>query len=158
MEGIIMMIVIFIISSLLNKDKKKEQKPMPPFGQQEIPDANEPAPKSVRPTRKSLEDFANEVFDQLNEKTPSPKEVVQKSVQPTVPVFEKAEQAVEKELLKRVQERKSNRPELAAGRPLLKKLEEKRNASFAVPNSREQLVQAIITSEILGPPKAKQHK
>lgn len=154
-----MMVIIFIISSLINnKGKNKEQKPMPPFGQKEIPKDNAPAPQKARPVVKSLEDFANEVFEQLNGKTQPPKEVIVKPAQQELPVFEKAEQQFDREVLKRAQERKSNRAELAANRPLLKKLQQKKTASYAVPNTKEQLVQAIITSEIFGPPKAKQHK
>ncbi|MEG0472212.1 MAG: hypothetical protein RR588_07730, partial [Solibacillus sp.] len=68
MEGIIIAIIMFVLSSLFSKgkaeDKKKQTKPMPPF-------SNQPAPRpreEVRPSRvetkqpKSLEDFANEIF------------------------------------------------------------------------------------------------
>lgn len=131
---------------------------MPSFGQQKIPENSEPVPKTARRVTKSLEDFANEVFDQLNEKPQQAKEVFQKPIQPAAPVFEQAEQRIDKELLERGRERKSSRPELAANRPLIKKLEQRNKNQFDVPNTKEQLVQAIITSEIFGPPKAKKYK
>ena len=50
---------------------------MPPFSNQEVPRESTPVePKQQRPKVKTLEDFANEVFGQLNEKIEPKKQVV----------------------------------------------------------------------------------
>lgn len=150
MEGLILAIVIAIISSVLGKDKTKDKpaKPMPPFSNQEVPREWSPVePKQERPKVKTLEDFANEVFGQLNEKVEPKKQVVRElKREPVRPVVQ--------EVVKK--ERTSTRPELGASRPLVQQA--KRKPFNVVPRTQQQLMQAIVTSEILGPPKAKQRK
>ena len=150
MEGLIMMIIIAVVSSLFSKGKQKEQptKQMPPFSNQEVPREWSPVePKQERPKVKTLEDFANEVFGQLNEKTEPKKQVVRE-------VKEEPVQPVVREFVKK--ERTSTRPELGASRPILQQA--KKSSFNVVPKTQQQLMQAIVTSEILGPPKAKQRK
>jgi len=53
-------------------------------------------------------------------------------------------------------ERTSTRPELGAKRPIVQQA--KKSSFNVVPQTQQQLMQAIVTSEILGPPKAKQRK
>ena len=158
MESLIVFIIIAIISSLFNKDKKQpeKQKPskqqMPSFGQQTIPEKSNPVPEKQRPAAKSLEDFANEIFGQLNEKVEQQKPQQPRQFQtiPVAPVNETArEVAIEQA---KAAERRSERPPLGE-RPLTKKLSEQ-SKSFA-PKSRADLVQGLIMAEILGPPKAK---
>ena len=145
-----MMIIIAVISSVLGKGKKKDEptKQMPPFSNQEVPREWSPVePKQERPKVKTLEDFANEVFGQLNEKTEPKKQVVRE-------VKEEPVQPVVREFVKK--ERTSTRPELGASRPILQQA--KKSSFNVVPKTQQQLMQAIVTSEILGPPKAKQRK
>lgn len=150
MEGLIMMIIIAVVSSLFSKGKQKEQptKQMPPFSNQKVPQERSPVePKQERPKVKTLEDFANEVFGQLNEKMEPKKQVVRElKREPVRPVVQ--------EVVKK--ERTSTRPELGASRPLVQQA--KRKPFNVVPRTQQQLMQAIVTSEILGPPKAKQRK
>lgn len=150
MEGLIVAIIIGVISSLFSKDKKKEHptKQMPPFSNQEIPQKWSPVePKQERPKVKTLEDFANEVFGQLNEKVEPKKQVVRE-------VKEEPVRPIMKEVVKK--ERTSTRPELGATRSLVQQA--KRESLNVVPQTQQQLMQAIVMSEILGLPKAKQRK
>ena len=163
MESIIIFAIIAIISALFNKDKKQpeKQKPskqqMPSFGQQTVPEKSKPVPQKQRPAAKSLEDFANEIFGQLNEKVEQAKPQQQKPQQtrqsqtvPVTPTVETARQVAIEQA--KIAERRSERPPLG-DRPLTKKLSTE-SISYA-PNSRKDLVQGLIMSEILGPPKAK---
>ena len=147
LEGIIMMVVLFIISSLFSGNKKaKEQKGMPPFNNKKEPTFEKrQQPKKV----KTLEDFASEIFQQLNEKanpTAQPEVKIEKTevieqkdkTRPTFDVNRSKKQTA------KVQETKVNDP-----------IKSKEIGSF-IPTDRDALVQAIITSEIIGPPKAKQ--
>ena len=149
MEGLIIMIVMFVLSTLFTKDKnkQKETKPMPPFSNQQIPrESTREKPRRERPKVRSLDDFAKEVFGQLSEKA-EPAQAAREIVKE--PVAEPVREAIRGE-------RKSTRPELGTSRPILQRA--KKESLVVVPQTREQLVQAVITSEILGPPKAKQRK
>lgn len=148
MEGLIIFIIASIIGAFFNKQKKQEQKPtqqMPTFGQQTIPEKSKPVPEKKRPAARSLEDFANEIFGQLNEKVEQQQELVPtKSVPAEVtnsrPTF--ADENV----------RRSERPQLTE-RPLTQKL--KQQELKFVPTTKQQLIQGIVMAEVLGPPKAK---
>lgn len=149
MEGLIIMIVMFVLSTLFTKDKtkQKETKQMPPFSNKQVPQEHKrEEPRRERPKVRSLDDFAKEVFGQLSEKT-EPAQNDRKIIEEPVlkPVMEVTRG-----------ERKSTRPELGASRPIIQR--QKTKSPVIVPSTREQLVQAVITSEILGPPKAKQRK
>ena len=149
MEGLIIMIVMFVLSTLFtkDKDKQKETKSMPPFSNQQIPrEGTREEPRRERPKVRSLDDFAKEVFGQLSEKA-EPAQAAREIVKE--PVVEPVREVIRGE-------RKSTRPELGASRPIVQRA--KRESHVVVPRTREQLVQAVITSEILGPPKAKQRK
>lgn len=150
MEGFIIMIIVFAISSLLNKNKeqsKKQTKPMPPFSSQ-------PAPRKqdVQPTQqnrpKTLEDFANEVFGQLNEKA---KPFIQKAEQPLEVPLPKPEPVQEVVERKKIVEK----PRMATERPLVRQLEQQTEGLQVVPQNNKELMQAFVMSEILGPPKAR---
>ncbi|MEL3961742.1 hypothetical protein MKZ01_10720 [Lysinibacillus endophyticus] len=150
MEGIIMMVVLFIISSLFSGNKKsKEQKGMPPFNNKKEPvfDQKQHQPKKAR----TLEDFASEIFQQLNEKAnptvqPEPEVKIEKPV-----VIEKKENTRPKFDVNRSTKQISKGKEAKLQDPIKSK-----EIGSIIPKDRESLVQAIITSEILGPPKAKQ--
>ncbi|MEK9198755.1 hypothetical protein ACH0B5_04885 [Ureibacillus sp. 179-F W5.1 NHS] len=164
MEGIILMVVIFIVSSLFGGKEKKEQKPMPPFNNKQTTQKSQTSNKvERRETRKSLEDFASEVFQQLNDKTAT--RTPQRSMEKSAQEVARRATKIEKDLSKPVT--KNARPSLDANRSNRSssitrvkntkgKMKQREIGNF-VPTNREALVQAIITSEILGPPKAKQH-
>lgn len=135
MEALIMMIILGLISSFFNKKEapKKKRPAMPPFN-------NPPAAPSAEQTNrpKSLEDFANEIFGQLNDKTKAaPPVQAPVEVVPAAPPV--------------VQERTS-RPPLEE-RPLVKKL--KQESIQVVPKNQQQVMQAVVMAEVLGKPKAK---
>ncbi|MDN4495334.1 hypothetical protein [Ureibacillus aquaedulcis] len=145
MEGIIMMVVLFIISSILGaaKNKPQNQKAMPPFNNQPTKHSYD-LPKQPE-QRKSLEDFAGEVFQQLSDKSrhnqPIEKEVVAKQTVPKIrPVLDG--------------NRSSNRSSATSLKTQADPIKQNEIGSL-VPTTRNALVQAIITTEILAPPKAK---
>lgn len=155
MEGLIIVIVISIISALFNKDKKKpqqqKQNSMPTFGQQQIPEKSDPVPQTRKPAARSLEDFANEIFGQLNEKTEQKRPTVK--VTPMEPV--KVAPVVET-VRETFQSNRSERAPLAE-RAITKRIVQQEQKINFVPKSREDLVQAIVMAEVLGRPKAKQN-
>ena len=162
METIIVMIILGIISSLFsqNKKEKQKQKPMPPFSGQPSTKTSE-LPKTEERRPRSLEDFAKEVFQQLNEKeNPIPKQVEEK--QPTVelPSTSKKEEVSKPDVSNRPvfnENRTSNRSFLAKGREIRDSIKQ-REIGNVVPTNKEALIQAIIASEIIGPPKARQRR
>lgn len=144
MEALILMIIFGLISSFFGKkdEQKKKSKPMPPFNNPTAP--SKPA-QQQKERPKSLEDFANEIFGQLNEKKPTEKPVPVEVQAPIVePVIERV----------KLKERPvSTRPPLAE-RPLVKKL--KQDSAFqVVPKNQKQMMQAVVMAEVLGKPKAK---
>lgn len=155
MEALIIAIVIGIISSLF-KDKNQKQQPnkkptkqMPPFSSQPAPRKQETRPDPRQQERpRTLEDFANEVFGQLNEKA---KPVVQK-MEPPLEVVLPQEVAIPKI---------DERPKMAAStrklteRPIVEKLKQQSEGLQVVPQNNKELMQAIIMTEVLGPPKAR---
>ena len=149
MDGLLIMIVMFILSTMFTKDKnkQKETKQMPPFSNQRSPrESTREEPRTERPKVRSLDDFAQEVFGQLREKA-EPAQVAREKV--AEPIAEPVREAIRGD-------RKSTRPELGASRPIVQRA--KKESFVVVPQTREQLVQAVITSEILGPPKAKKRR
>lgn len=163
MGTILLMVALFVISSLLSGNKKtKQQKPMPPFNNKPHTQMfDQPRQKeSGRTTTKSLEDFASEIFQKLSDTT-------------STQTFDKTKEKLkDAKSHKSVNEVESNptkpitRPTLDVNRSARStkdvasnytsdEIKHKEIGSI-VPKSREALVQAIITSEILGPPKAKQ--
>ena len=157
MEGLIIMIIVFIVSSLFNKGKeqpKKESKQMPPFSSQPAPRKQEVKPKQATNRPKTLEDFANEVFGQLNEKA---KPILQHmEPQPQVPA--PVEQPVIEPVKPVVNRRSENSSEARSlkERPIVAMAKREAAQAFqVVPSSQRDLMQAIIMTEVLGPPKAK---
>ncbi|MGN7476625.1 hypothetical protein ACTHOQ_02125 [Solibacillus silvestris] len=154
MEGLIIMIVMIIISSLFGKGKeqqKKESKQMPPFSSQPAPRKQEAKPKTETKRPKRLEDFANEVFGQLNEKA----KTVIKEPEPHIP---KQEERPVSEPVKPAAERRgdnSNRGSRSlTERPIVAMAKRDSEAFQVVPSNQRELMQAIIMTEVLGPPKA----
>lgn len=143
------MIVLGLISSLFGKkdEQKKKSKPMPPFNNPSAP--QKPAPQRTQTERpKSLEDFANEIFGQLNEKKADVKPVMVDVPKPIVePAIEKVRETRE------MSRPASTRPPLEE-RPLVKKLKQE-PAFQVVPKNQKQVMQAVVMAEILGKPKAK---
>ncbi len=163
MEGLIIMIIIGIISSIFNKkEKPKEMKQMPPFSNKSVP-TQEPR-QATTAAPKTLEDFANEIFGQLEKKVPELKREV---------VFPQAQEFQKPVTVNPVKERPKRQTEQVVKEPArkfemnrgrenieqssrVKQMEEKTKQMFVTPKTQETLVQAIVTAEILGPPKAKQ--
>lgn len=161
MEGLIVAIVIALIGRMFaggNKEQEQPKDSMPPFGNQSKPAQTEvipdppKRPSFERKTFTSLEDFTKEVFGQLNEKAE------QTSAEKTVTqVFEPETSTVTtRPKLEKLSERKSTRPELAASRPIIQREMAKAQEYVQIPRTQKQLVQAIIASEIIGEPKARQ--
>ena len=161
MEGIIIMVIMFALSSMFAKgkaeDKKKQTKQMPPFSNQSAPRPRE----EVRPSRvetrqpKSLEDFANEIFGQLNDKRKPELKPIEKPAKIEVelpkakPVREFVERSSESKEVP-----KSNRG--MQERPIIQMIKQQESDRLkVVPSTQKELMQAIVMTEILGPPKAK---
>lgn len=173
MEGIIIAIVIALLGRIFAGGNKEEKElpSMPPFSNPKKPaqpPANEPKPaRAETKTFTSLEDFTREIFGELAEKE---KEVMQKLEPHTsklerkepepaaIPsVFEPVtEPATELAVAPPVSSRMSTRPELGASRSIIQR--EKAKEYVKVPTSQQELVQAIIASEIIGQPKARQSR
>lgn len=162
MEGIIIMIIMFVLSSLFSKgkaeDKKKQTKPMPPFSNQSAPRPRE----EVRPSRvetrqpKTLEDFANEIFGQLNDKRnqqepapvapPAKMEAALPKVEPVRQIVERSSEVV----------KEPKRDRSLQERPIVQMIrQQEANQLKVVPTTQKELMQAIVMTEIIGPPKAK---
>ena len=160
MEGLIIAIILGIITSLFNKGKKddnqKSPKQMPPFSSQQAPrQQKEVRPAQQQNSRKTLEDFANEVFGQLNEKS---KPVVQKveTVLPPIQVEKPIERQPKPVVEQTTRSQSTNSNRVLTERPIVQKLKQQSEALQVVPSNQRELMQAIVMSEILGPPKAKQ--
>ena len=132
----------------------------PPFSNQPAPRQKEVRPKLQESRPKSLEDFANEVFGQLNEKS---KPVVQKAETPVPHEME----LPKREPVREVREVKERKPIMServpstrtlTERPIVQMIKEQETNAFqVVPTNQRELMQAIVMTEILGPPKAKRN-
>lgn len=144
---------------------------MPPFNNKPNTTSFDQYPPKVEPrktvtTFKSLEDFTKEVFDQLNEKTNQPKDVYSGPQYTDVVVQPKAEPVPTRAVILETPSPKkfgSNRPTLDENRsskninkPVRKDPIQQGEIGSYIPKSKQAMVQAIIASEIIGPPKAKQ--
>ena len=170
METIILALVIFAISSLFKGNKKQEQKPMPPFNQKPPHTTTVELPhqqgENNRP--RSLEDFAKEVFQQLNEKTqpmtePVPSSrTIEQNVPNTTNTASKEEVHSKPVVSNRPAFNESRMSDRAsgfknAGHQSGDPIKGKEIGSI-VPTSRTALVQAMITSEILAQPVSKRRR
>lgn len=151
MEALILMILFGLISSFFGKkdEQKKKTKQMPPFNNPTVP--QQPAPQRTQAERPiSLEDFAQEIFGQLNDKQaeakPTPIEVQK-------PVFEPIVEAKPVQPSREPLRTTSSRPPLEE-RPLVRKLKQEPALAF-VPKNQKQMMQAVVMAEILNKPKAK---
>ncbi len=164
MGTIMLMVAIFVISSLLNGNKKqKQQKAMPPFNNKpNTQNFDQPRQLEQRKsTTKSLEDFASEIFQRLNDAANTQTFDNRREKLEDVKSHTSAK-VIEMQPLKQ-----NTRPKFDENRSSVRSTKEaaskasmddikKKEIGSIVPTSREALIQAIITSEILGPPKAKQ--
>ena len=154
MEGIIVMIIIFVVSSLLGKGKeqqKKESKQMPPFSSQPAPRKQEVEQRTEQRRPKSLEDFANEVFGQLNEKAKPVAQQVTRELPKQVekPVIEA------KRVITETRSENPNNARSLKERPIVAMAKKEAEAFQVVPTSQRDLMQAVIMTEVLGPPKSR---
>ncbi|MEK5079785.1 hypothetical protein MKX73_12735 [Solibacillus sp. FSL W7-1436] len=153
MEGLIIMVIVFIVSTLFGKGKeqqqKKETKQMPPFSSQPAPRKQEVQRRTEQSRPKTLEDFANEVFGQLNEKVKPVSQRVERELPKLAEMpVEAARSAVEP-----VTEKINNRS--LKERPIVAMAKKEAEAFQVVPSSKRDLMQAIVMTEVLGPPKAR---
>lgn len=159
MEGVIIAVILGIITSLFNKgkkeDNKKPTKQMPPFSSQPAPRQKpEVRPAQSQNRSKTLEDFANEVFGQLNEKSkPEVKRVETPApIKVDIPKREGSREGLEN---KPLFEKTPSTRQLKE-RPIVQMIKQQEEQSLhVVPSTQRELMQAIVMSEILGPPKSK---
>lgn len=176
MEGIIIMIIIALLGRFFGGNKGEKESPgMPPFNNPDKPaqqPVEQPKKQRVETTGKaftSLEDFTREIFGELAEKEkevvqkrePLPKPIetkVREQASTVATVFEPVAQPTTPEIaVSPTSSRKSTRPELGATRPILQR-DNHANDYVKVPTTQQQLVQAIIASEIIGQPKARSRR
>lgn len=181
MEMLILAIVMGLLGRIFSGNKKQEKQSkgaMPPFGSPDKPaqsayeEPKKPRMEAAGKSFTSLEDFTREIFGELAEKeknvsqklephtsklernVPEPEpaitipSVFEPVTQPTLPESRATQVAPSS--------RASTRPELGASRPIIQR--EKANDYVKVPTTQQQLVQAIIASEIIGQPKARQSR
>lgn len=144
MEGIIFAIVLLLISSFFGKDKdKKSTDAMPPF----LGDKQSSGDVSTEdvPKQPSLDDYVKRVMSELQQPKQQHVEVKTSTLKEENVVVEKEKPAVSR----------SERPVFASSRPIVQRMQEERKY---VPNTRDELIRAVVMSEVLGPPKAKQQK
>ncbi|WP_141400314.1 hypothetical protein [Ureibacillus acetophenoni] len=154
----------------MSKNKEKQQKPMPPFNNKPDTTRYKPTPQQrVEPTRsqrtaKSLEDFAKEVFEQLNEKNNQPQDIFTVPETKEVVVEPKVshsnvnnpESTVTKSVPRNRPTFDENRSSKKYDKPLDNDVIKQNEIGSYVPSTKQALIQAIVASEIIGPPKAKQ--
>lgn len=140
MEGIILIIILGIISSIFNKLGDKEvKKGMPTFGGGKPIQTKPIKRKFLEPKTYSLEDLTKEIFHPQKENTkPYIEKIEEKTTSNT--------NNVEFSKTNRINVNQQEKPAIQS---------KKQVEVSVVPTSKEALVQAIISSEILGPPMAK---
>lgn len=152
MEQLIIFAIIAIVSSIFGKSKnKKPQKQMPPFNKDTAvePPVTEKAPHRSGKAQ-SFEDFAREFIGDWipeNEKVEEPKKFVEEQVKKEIPSYVAPAD---------IPSRSSNREgrgRLAAGKKEVQSVGA--HSTLQLPQSKNDLVQAIVMAEILGPPKSK---
>lgn len=157
MEQLIILALIAIASSIFGKSKnKKPQKQMPPFNKDTA--AEPPVMAETTPHRagraQSFEDFAREFIGDWipeNEKVEDPKKLVEEQGKQEIPSYT-APPVLPADVPSRTSIRES-RGRLAAGKKEVQTVGAP--SAFQLPQSKNDLMQAIVMAEILGPPKAK---
>lgn len=157
MEQLILFAIIAIVSSIFGKSKnKKPQKQMPPFNKDTVvePPVMEKTSHRTGKTQ-SFEDFAREFIEDWipeNQKVEEPKKFLEEQVKKEVPTYV-APPVLQADVPSRSSNRES-RGRLAAGKKEIQTAAGISSA-FQLPQSKNDLVQAIVMAEIVGPPKAK---
>ena len=155
MESLIIFIIIGLITTLFNKGAKdKQDKTMPPF------DPNQKPKVEV----KTLDDFAKEIFQQMNGKTTDQK--VEETKTESISTEKAEEKPAQRESVtvepiqktvvrsNRVSQQMNGSSEVSTHPMKNQKSKKKKHLPFT--SSKESLINAIIAQEVLGPPKAKQ--
>jgi len=137
---IIGLIVLGLISMLFNKLGNR---------QEETPPRQQPVRPNQQPNRpKRLEDYAKDLFEEFQEpqrRNPEPNRPVETRIPPRIepkkaPVQEKVQVDVEssrRQPIRRAASKKMEQP------------------SSVLPSTQQELLQAFIFSEVIGPPKSK---
>jgi len=156
MEQLIIFAIIAIVSSIFGKSKnKKPQKQMPPFNKDTVvePPVTEKAPHRTGKAQ-SFEDFAREFIGDWipeDEKVEEPKKFVEEQVKREIPSYV-APAVIPADIPSRSSNREG-RGRLAAGKKEVQSVGT--NSTLQLPQSKNDLMQAIVMAEILGPPKSK---
>ncbi|TQR19281.1 hypothetical protein [Psychrobacillus vulpis] len=137
MEGLIILIISLIVSALFGQKKKAAQKP--------VKDVQQEKPFKENPF-KGLEDFAKEFKVEHKKMDRKPPEV-----QKTPTLVEKVEREVPRD---RGVPRSSGRLSIHQDKVQNKNVSKPIDTNI-LPSSKEELVRAIVFSEILAPPKSK---
>ncbi|WP_155591647.1 hypothetical protein [Lysinibacillus cavernae] len=157
MEQLIIFVIIAIVSSIFGKSKnKKPQKQMPPFNKDTA--VEPPVMEGTTPNRtgraQSFEDFAREFIGDWipeNEKVEESKKFIEEQVKKEIPSYI-APPVIPADVSSRSSNRES-RGRLAAGKKEVETVAT--TSTFQLPQSKNDLMQAIVVAEILGPPKTK---
>ncbi|MGG0657551.1 hypothetical protein [Rummeliibacillus pycnus] len=148
MEAIIIIIISSIIGYFLkNKDEKASKTP-PPINRQ----PQRVGPKKLEQTMRKMEEYTKTVFQDIEKKIPESDELKKKATQ-----LAKLEQPVEQEMVERIERKPSKRnsiPQTSAKITVSQKGNTD-SAGFHFPKNPEELAQAFVMAEILGPPKSK---
>ncbi len=159
-----------ILASLMSKNKdKQQQKSMPPFNSKPntttYEQYSQPSveKKGNLSKPKTLEDFAKEVYDQLNEKTIQPKDIYNEQKYNEVTTETKVPKHSMPVTQLETGKVRDSRPTLDNNRSTKQTVKhvnqdviKQSEIGSYVPKTKQALIQAIVASEIIGPPKAKQ--
>lgn len=154
MEGLIIPLIIIILSSLFGR-KKPEEKPAPKPAPRNIQNAPQQKPVNPNPF-KSLGDLAKEFQQEQQQARPerkhtprkqAPKQVVQAAAPPVV---EKLGREIGRD---QGVPRSTGRLSTHQVRPI--NVTKKSVVQEIMPDTKEELMRAIVLSEILAPPKSK---
>lgn len=158
MEGLIILIIIGVISTLINQKGGRKEKPMPPFGgESQMKKVRQTQKQSNEPKGFTLEDFTKEIFqkfeDGIKEITqPSNEKEKDKNVKET-PIEQRANEISFSN--NKAHNDKATDKKRSENHRNIPMNQEQSNEQDFVPTSKDALLHAIITSEILGPPVSK---
>lgn len=168
MEGIILIILSLIISSMFGNKKKETQQTPPPVRQKPT---STPTPAGQKRTSvlKELEDWSKQMLEQTEQKmSPQSKEVIQQAEKQARERFPKQVDRVDRHRARGERNEPSEIEKTAVAssrtpdRPGRLSLHQQKTKELVVErpvkqlvNSREELAQAIVLSEVLAPPVSK---
>jgi len=147
-------IIIIIISSIIGyflKNKGEEASETPPPVNRRMQRVE---PKKLEQTmRRKLDEVTKTVLHDIEKKTPKPDELKKQATQ----MLGKVEQPVEKKIFERAERTATDRSAImqTAVKKSVPKKESTTSTGFTFPKNSNELAQAFVMAEILGPPKSK---